>query len=223
MNMDELENKAQKGLESFSEKGDIESVKNSLDGFIDDMLADDEIIIESKDSNKKWVFIALAIIGLCIIGYLGFKDANQAKEVQTPRAVYAQYFEVLPDAMSASDRGDGENDDVESDALLGMKYYNNGEFQKATEILKQQNEAGYKLFAAISEMKMERASTAISLLLESQKMDTDNQYTDIIDWYLSLAYLQENKGDQAREILTKIASGNHYKKEEATSILETLK
>jgi len=225
MNMDELEKKAQKGLESFSKKGDIESVKTSLDGLTDDMLGDDdEISIDGKSNgySLKWVFIALAIIGLGIIGYLGFKNANQQKEIQTPKAVYAQYFEVLPDAMSANERGDSKDVEVVSDGVIGMKYYNEGEFKKAALILKRQDESGFLLFAAISEMKNDNSASAIKLFLESKNMDVNNQYGDIIDWYLSLAYLKENKSDLAKKILTEISNEKHYKKEEAASILEVL-
>ena len=225
MNMDELEKKAQKGLESFSKKEDIESVKSKLDGLVDDMLGEEEGISgnKSKGRNVNWVYLAIAVFGLALIGYLGYKDGSKKVEIVEAPVLYAQYFEVLPDATSANERGTDQESEIKSDADLGMDYYNKGNYESAATILTQQDEVDYMVFGAISEMKNENHEAAIDLLLKSQKVDSANKYKDIIEWYLALAKLKNGNTLEAKTLLSLIADKNHYKKDEANLILKSLK
>ena len=225
MDMDELEKKAQKGLESFSKKGDIEAVKAKLDGLVDDMLGEDDGVPNDNSGGKnfKWIYIAIAVLGLALIGYLGFKDGSKKKEVIEAPVLYAQYFEVLPDAISANERGTDEESEIRSDADLGMDYYNKGDYKSAANILKQQDELDYMVFGAIAEMKNDNHKAAIALLLESQQMDSANKYKDIVEWYLALAYLKNGNIQEAKTSFALIANEKHYKRDKAKIILKSLK
>lgn len=225
MFMDELDKKSQKGLESFSRKGDINTVKADLDGMIDDLFGEDDENSNRKGKGilPKWIYIGLVAIVLALIGYMGFKDGSKKNEKIDAPVLYAQYFEVLPDAISASERSVGEESEIESDVDAAMKAYNNGDYQRAASILKMQDEPGALVFGAIAEMKNEKQLSAINLLLKSQKLDTKDIYKDIIDWYLSLAYLKNGDIAKAKVILSAISSGKHFKKEQAKTILKSLK
>lgn len=222
--MDDLDKKAQKGLESFSEKGDLKSLKGSLDSMVDDLLNEDSGAAPSQEegkSNLKWLYILLAILGLLLVGYFGFMDAQKGAEVKASEAVYAQYFEVLPDALSASERGDTEEVGLVSDADQAMMSYNKGDFKQAATILTQQDEVGYVVFGSIAALKNNEDKKALTYLLKSKKMDGAEQYNDIIDWYLSLAYLKQGDIDKAKSNLAAIAKSGHYKQKEAKEILKS--
>lgn len=221
--MDELEKKAQKGLESYSNKGDLGSVKSNLDNLIDEMLGDEEDIHASKkkETIPKWLYMLIAVIGLSLIAYLGYKDGSEQKEKFAAPALYAQYFEVLPDAISANERG-SEADGTKSEVGIAMEMYNKGDYKNAAEILIQQKEVEYLVFGAISEMKNSDMSSAVRLLLKSKQVDNRGHYKDIIEWYLSLAYLKDGKMEEAKALLTSISKADHYKSGDAKSILDSL-
>ena len=223
--MEELEKKAQKGLESFSKKGDIGLVKSNLDGLVDEILGEGEENpkINSGGNNFKWIYITIAVLGLALIGYLGYKDgSNKTKVIEAP-VLYAQYFEVLPDAISANERGSDQESEIRGDAVIGMEFYNKGNFKSAASLLKQQDELDYMVFGAIAEMKNGNSESAINLLLKSQQIDTEDKFNDIIEWYLALAYLKNGKIHKAKTNLSLIANESHYKRDEAELILKSLK
>lgn len=223
--MEELENKAQKGLESFSKKGNIRSVKANLDDLVDDMLGDEDgdPTSNSKGKKMKWIYIAIAVLGLALIGYLGYKDGSQKKVLIEAPVLYAQYFEVLPGTNSANERGKDQESEISSDGDIGMENYNKGNYKNAALILKQQDELDYLVFGAIAEMKNDNHDSAIDLLLKSQQLDSANKYKDIIEWYLALANLKKGNTQQAKNLLSSIANKSHYKREQANMILKSLK
>jgi predicted negative regulator of RcsB-dependent stress response len=223
--MDELEKKAEKGLESFSKKGDIKSVKANLDSLIDDLIGEDEEIpkTNSKVKNVKWVYIVILILGFALIGYMGYRDGSKVQNSVKAPVLYAQYFEVLPNMKAAEDRGVELKSELKSDADLAMEYYNNGDFKKAAIILKGQDDINYLVFGAIAEMKNNQHEEAIDILQKSRQLDSDERYRDIIDWYLALSYLKQGDINKSKEFLSSIANDKHYKKEEAGAILKLLK
>ena len=225
INMDELEKRAQKGLESFKQKGDIDSVKSALDGMVDNMLDDDDGPGKSSDDGKnnlKWIWITLAVILLGFVGYMGYQKSSTSEEVKVePAVIYAQYFDVLPNARVAKERGESA-EDLSDNLLNGLASYDEGNFEEAAKKLKEIDDSEAHIFAAISEMNLNNHQEAIQLLSNVKSRSDFAQYKDIVDWYLSLSYIKTNDLQKAKEVLKDIASGDHYKKEEAAQILKTI-
>ncbi|MDF1697625.1 MAG: hypothetical protein P1U56_17400 [Saprospiraceae bacterium] len=223
--MDELEKKANKGLASFSKQGDIGEIKTSLDSMIDDMLEDDDSNSDEKPKStslKKGLYLLIAIIMLGVLGYMGYSD-GKAKKALPPAALYAQYFEVLPDAISSNERGEEVDSKSKSNAELGMEAYNNGDYANATFLLSKENKVDYLVFAGIAALKSNKVKSGIDLFSKAKKADGADQYQDIVQWYMSLSYLKSGDVDKAKISLKEIAESTHYKKAEAVAILKSLK
>ena len=223
--MDELEKKAQRGLDSFKESGDMQSVKNRLDGMVDEMLGEeDDAASKSKVSRtNKWIYFVIALLGLALIGYLGYRDGSKTKNEKTGPVLYAQYFEVLPDMTSSNERS-SENDEREiQNEDQGMAHYNSKNYKDAAILLKNENDIHLVVYAAIAEMKNSNFEEAIDLFLECQKKDEEGLFKDITSWYLSLSYLRIEKYAKASDGMKMIAeTENHYKKDQALAILKKM-
>lgn len=223
--MDELEKKAQRGLDSYSESGDLRSVKTELDGLVDDMLGEDDDASINKETAKKnsWIYIVLVILGLAILSYFGYKDGSNKEDIAEGPVLYAQYFEVLPDMLTANERSSEKEDEEQQEAVQGMREYNSGNYKGAAALLKNSEDVIHQIYAAIAEMENRNFSDAIDLLNQCQKNDTNGKYTDITDWYLALSHIKNGNLKQGKLKLNSIISTDkHYKKKEAEKILKAL-
>ncbi len=94
-----------------------------------------------------------------------------------------------------------------------------------------------KNFASIDATKIDipdiQLQMACSFLLSNREVQAIEIFKDIAksnhplfaqkaEWYLALAYLKKDQIKNAKEVLTKISTSNHYKSREAIEIMEKL-
>ncbi len=215
--MDNFDRKIQSGLNSFKKNGgNIVKVKESLDESLDDLIN----IHQNKPTfllPKETLTTILKIIilgGLIALVYFWVSQKN----APTPRQQFAKNFVPLEDIYTT--RGSKDLSDHWSN---GLKYYNTQNFVKARENLSQINSPLSKIYLANILLIEKKPNEAIKYLLDSNKMDKEKKYSDIIDWYLGLAYLQADDPQTAKTFFNKIINTpSHFKKKEAQKILQNL-
>ncbi len=222
--MDKLDKKSQKGLEFFSEKGNVLDVKSSLDGMIDQMFdeehndRDNESNENNKRYNIKWIWMALAILLLGLVGYLGFEDRRASNKNEEPTVLFAQYFVPMDDITSEVSR----SDTVTDNSSVGMRLYNARKFEKASAELFANEDKISQVYGALSLLNAGHTSEAIAFM-ENQLRSMDYEdYHDIIRWYYSLAVLQQGDKKKAINQLQFIKKSKGYKNKEAAEILDEL-
>ncbi|MEE9438674.1 MAG: hypothetical protein V3V14_06710 [Saprospiraceae bacterium] len=220
--MNGLNKKAQLGLDTFkTDNGNIESVKSSLDSMVDDLLNEDYIKSSTNNKYRLLKFSLLAIGFIFIIGYFWNKSTTSTKSKNQNKVYYAQYFEPLQDAISNIERG-GKQADNQPIIDSAMKYYNSKDYKKSASLLKDFDSADTKIYYAISLLADGNTSLAISefdLMTNNIKF---NKYSDIVDWYLTLAYLQNSEQNKAITLLDKIIKNKTYMHKEANKIRTSL-
>ena len=224
--MGELDKKSQKGLEYFKEKGSIADVKSSLDGMIDGMFDEDpkdpieKSTKKGNRSNMNWVWMALAVLLLCLIGYIGFLDGSSTDKTMqdNSKVLFAQYFEPMDDITSDVSRGDAE---IEADDL-GMKLYNQGKYLEASTILLAREDKVSQVYGSFALLNAGNANDAIALM-ENQLRSMDyKEYHDILRWNHAMAILKSGDKEKAKKQFQYIINTKGYKSKEAINILKEL-
>jgi tetratricopeptide (TPR) repeat protein len=130
--------------------------------------------------------------------------------------LFATYFEPLPNVLIPEIRGEGDENKLDQ----ALRQYSTGDYSAALAAFDQvelaEQTAGYFLYRGITELALEKGEAAqISL-----EQATDDSFRFSQQWYLSLAYLQQEQLDQARQLLALIqADQQHPFREQASELL----
>lgn len=221
--MDELDKKAEKGLEAFNKEGDLDAVTSKLNGMVDDLLEEEGDSAHASPKSAvslRWIMIVVGMLMLGWVGYMGFKDGSADTSKKEAPALYAQYFEVLSDPGSAATRSSDIESAKQDDFVRGMQSYEEGNYQEASTLLQESDNVEANVFAAISEMKLDQCDSALKLLTRAKSKDAEASYHDIIQWYTALCHLKVGNTSKAKSIFTELAGTEHYKSKEAAEILK---
>lgn len=228
--MDELEKRSEKGLNEFRKQGSIQDVKSSLDSRIDSMFDDPDDsgggITDDTPSpnsgNKKWIFIALALVALAFLGYKGYQDGSNAKSKITkeePKVLFAQYFQPMEDLTTNVQRGDA---DTQVKVSEGMTLYNQKKYKQAAKVLLAQDNPESQVYGALSLLNDGQPAEAAKLLDNMVSSEKYKDYSDIISWYRALCELSIGDLTAAKKQLKAIASGTSFKKLSAKELLDQM-
>ncbi len=122
-----------------------------------------------------------------------------------------------------------KNSESPTDSLIksGIKYYDEKNYPTATSVFKevltkepQNNEALF--YSGVSHLSLNEYGIAIKEL-EFVLKNTPNKFSDAAKWYLSLAYIKENKISKAKKLLQDLSAGNSEYKSNAAKALDELK
>lgn len=138
----------------------------------------------------------------------------------TSNDLFAQYFQPAPPTFDTQVRG--ENNAPTDDQLsLGNTAYKKGAYAKALTHWNRHATNNpptdeLNLFRGVATL----ASGGTNAVDYLEKVN-DDDYKDIVEWYLALAYLKNNQPQPAKKLLTAIASQpSHFKKQTAAEMLE---
>ena len=109
---------------------------------------------------------------------------------------------------------------------LGLKYFNEGNFDKGKEILLKANvgEKSPKLliFLAISQLNTNEIDKAISNL-EFLKNLSDFEYLNDVSFHLAMAYIEKNKRDKAKFLLKELIKTDNKFTDQSKEILKKMR
>lgn len=215
----DLERKSNQGLNDFERKGgNIENVRAELNNRLDTLL--DEPPAKIKKNGAVIAFFVLIILTLVILGIYMFNESSKENEEST--IYFVEFFESLPTTY-ISRGSDADNLTNDQTVRSGMQAYENGEYNKAIELLSNENlTEDTKLYLYISYLAIGEGTKSTSGLEELAKSQ-NYQFQDAALWYLALAYVQAGDEAKAIEVFEEIQRyPNHYKKDEAVELINRL-
>lgn len=152
--------------------------------------------------------------------------AFRSEQIQQPTELFSEYYSPYPNDLVKIERSGNENSILQK----AMINYNQQEYQAAINDINQyiltddtehlDNELSF--FKAISHLSMDNLREAKQVLETLNSIETF-EYSDKVNWYLSLAYLKNGDNTLAKSKLENlINSGQSYKLKEAKTILSQL-
>ena len=174
--------------------------------------------IEKKNNSffsKKWLIAASVLVIVSLSGLLLLPSEKSSDEL------FASYFEPYTNVIAPISRSDKKKSTLE----IAFKNYENKKYAEALKGLEKsitkENKTALHLFIAVTNLKLENTNKAIAILEEN--LNNSNTWKDKYLWYLSLAYLKENKTEKAIETLKILSKEvNNFKKVETLSLLKKL-
>ncbi len=203
-----------KDLKIVSGAEDRDNLRESIANFESKISAKETKIIPLID-YKKWIIAASILIIASISGILVFNPfaTNTAK-------LYAENFEPYKNVVSPIVRG-GNNDSEETIAFTSYEQKNYevaaDQFESLFSVSKRPY---YLLYQANALLAANRAKEAIPIL--EKHITLKGQLSERGRWYLALAYLKENKKEEAIVTLKEIIHNGIFKKGAATQLLKEL-
>ena len=151
-----------------------------------------------------------------------------------PQKLFTEYFVPYDNDLIASPRSSEIpeqfshfSEKAYDQILIGMKYYEKGDFEKASEILDNKlfnktRDPELVFYLALSQLACGKTGEAIGNL-ESLSEHPDHLYRDEVTWYLALAYLNSGEENRTKELLQKISGTKNPYAQQAKELLKKLK
>jgi hypothetical protein len=185
----------------------VDSIRNGIETVID--------ILATPRRNLRFAYVVASVllVGIVSVLYLGKDQPNEK--------LFAEYYQTYPN-IASSVRGEL----TEGKLQEALQQYDAANFKAALKLLQQilltePNNAAANFYAGVLYLKSEESERAVASL---QKViaPQDQKLAEPAEWYLALAFLQQNDLAQTRATLSKIAAKDHAFKEQATALLEKL-
>jgi len=169
---------------------------------------------QEKPSRPRYWYAVAAVIPLLIISFF---LVNRPAD---PSAIYQEFYEPYGVYEFGQSRGTAETKDLER---IAFEFYEEGEYEvaleKIKELQKEKPTIGYNLYVGICLLEMERLDEALDALREIQD---SSKYYEISQWYQALAFIKQEKFDQARELLDLLSKGKNGLAIKSKAILDQL-
>lgn len=176
---------------------------------------------ESSPSNvkgrKKLIYLTMfgglaAAIALFVFLILPGKTAQELGN---------QYFEPFPDYTTPTYRGGSQKSSEESTGIFaaGMQAYRKSEYQSAIDQLQQAIAKGKKpnlsrFYQANALIAIDKPDQAVAKL-QDLKDQLPKKYQIQQQWYLTLAYVQNDQPQKAQAILNQLVKKDHFQHKQA--------
>lgn len=166
---------------------------------------------QKSNSRRTIILLTLSAIGL-IVSYFIWQQSNTPNEVQTNQ-IFASYYQ--PYSSNAVTRSD---DAIDEDYLNAVEAYDNGKYNEAIASLIERvaanpTEIPTQLLLGNSYLNVSPPETQKAIdIFKSLAESGSDLYATTANWYLALAYLQNNETNEAKAIfedLSQNASGRY--------------
>lgn len=186
----------------------VESIRNGFETVID------ALATPHPKLRLAYVVASVFVVGIVSVLYLGKDQPNEK--------LFAEYYQTYPNVAS-SVRGELTEGKLQ-DAL---QQYDAGDFKAAItrlqEILVTESDnIVANFYAGVSYLKVEESERAVGNLQKVVALN-DPQFSEPAEWYLALAYLQQNDLEKTRAALNEILTEEHIYKEQAIKLSERLR
>ncbi len=208
--------------EDFSEAALNETVRQFGRGAMKDKLEDvhQEMLLE-KQSYKKRIGVTLVLLLVALlIGVWGYQKYQSEQIPATPQQIYANYFEPYPVVNFRGEKEDPKEIEKAIDA------YGNENYAKAIvlfDAILENPSSTYPsyFYNGLSNLAVGNSQAAIDAL--EVVLTTDNDLQETAQWYIALAYLQQDDIAKARSVLQLLsANENNAYQSKAVKILSEL-
>ena len=164
----------------------------------------------------RWMAVAAAAIAFFLVYTFLIPTSNQ------PTDLFAANFDPYP--MLLNERG-GEPDIETAQLSEAIQAYSSGDYQQAIQGFQNLQNANnplpaYQFYLALSYLANQESEAAIPLF-EAINQNVKHAFYEQSQWYLGLAYLQNDDPAKAKEILASIAEGK-YQYEAAQRLIQDL-
>ncbi len=161
-----------------------------------------------------YIVASVFLVGIASVLYLGKDQPNEK--------LFAEYYQPYPN-IASSMRGELTEGKLQ-DAL---QQYDAGDYKAALKLLQEilaaePDNAAANFYAAVSYLKVEGSDRAVARLQKVIALN-DSKFSEPAEWYLALAYLQQNNLAQTRATVEAIIGKDHLYKEQAIKLLERLR
>jgi hypothetical protein len=175
---------------------------------------------EAKPKNNLWKLL----IGLLLVSLLGvsiYYFLNKEKPVVIDKSLYAANFEAYPNVIAPLQKGAPEEDAYKK----AFQSYELKKYKEAENALAKldQNDEAVQFYRALNFMANKNYAQA-SITLSKVIQNKNHRFLQPAQWYSALIAIQDQKMNQAKNMLTTIGnqSGHQYQKK-AKSLLEEIK
>lgn len=206
--------------------GDFSAFKMLVKGLkrygLRQQLSAHEAEIRKEEKGKFRIFtttriLRIAAVFLVAAGISTFLYENLQTSSSTPHQLYTEYFS--PYQNLAGVRGNDEHFYSQ-----GMAAYSAGNYGDALMYLKKvsKEDSVYKdalLYSGICQLVLKNSNDAIRMFEKLEK--NDEVYSQQVNWYVALAYLQSDRPKEAKNKLLKIKRGD-FKYQESQELLKKL-
>jgi len=208
----------QKDLQQVISRDQRKDLKEVLQNFEKDRKPS----VNLFNNSKEWL-VAASIIIIVGLGFLFVKS----NFYPSSEKLFAQNYEPYRNIVLPIERGENSNT-IEHSAFVA---YENGNYHKAINLFNSvpnKNEQYIQFYKSMCYMSLNKTKEAIALLKtiadSNNKVNPENNFAEIANWYLALSYLNTGETDKASKRFSMIANnrGNVYKKEESKKILNYL-
>src|SRR5690606_11842510 len=141
----------------------------------------------------------------------------------TSEKLYAQYMEPYPNVISPKVRGELAGDKMMSEALAR---YDKQAYKEAAALFEQIHDEypndQTAFYLAICHLMLDNPKEAILLLNSGEWHDTSTPTSNVVNWYLGLAFLQKGDSKQAISHFKPVAASNDSLSDSAKKIVKEL-
>lgn len=167
--------------------------------------------------NYKKLLVAASILLVIAIGGITFFNPFA---IDT-NALYADNFEPYKNVVTPIVRGEHDN----NEETIAFTSYESKDYELAAsqfeKLYKSTKRPYFLLYQANSLLALEKTSEAIPLL--EKHISFKDELSERGTWYLSLAYLKENRKKEAITLLEELVTKGNFKKGTVEQLLEKLK
>jgi len=186
----------------------VDSIRNGIETVID--------VLATPRPNLRLAYVVASVfvVGFVSVLYLGKDQPNEK--------LFAEYYQPYPN-IASSVRGELTEGKLQ-DAL---QQYDAGNFKAALKLLQEilvtePDNAAANFYAGVSCLKIEESARAVINLQKVIALN-DPKFSEPAEWYLALAFLQQNDLTKTRAPLETIIATDHLYKEQAVKLLERLR
>lgn len=139
----------------------------------------------------------------------------------TPNSLFDQYFEPYDNFVASVERGETATNPYQQ----AFQAYENADYAQAIEVFEsltapQKNEEAVIFYLGLSYLAQKITDPAKVKLLQVIAMNRD--FKEQAQWYLALAYVQDNQKNEARSLLQKHIQSSKFQKAKAQELLNQL-
>ncbi len=213
-----------KRVSTSFESTSVDKAPNVDKTIVDEQVTrDNEEVNQGEVSNVRKMYTRWAMIAAASVIVLFFMVRTQTGSQEI---VIADYLDTYPDVVSNIVRSQKVESSNES-LMRAMSFYNDGDMASAQPILQKLSDEAPEdqnitFYLAIAELYTGDYSKSLSRLESLTSEDAYFPYDDGARWYRAICLLQLERDKEAKEILTKISTERHYKKDEALQLLTAL-
>jgi len=193
---------------------DVVSLRKSLEDIYRNSKEDTGTTIR-KLYQKKWQFAAASATILILLGSILLTN----QRIPKAENLFNNYYHAETSIMITR----SSNIEIDNDVRTALQFYTNAEYQKAIDILLNNQENVISKFylglSFIETNKFEEAKASFQAVLDHN----DNLFIEQAEWYKALCLLKLENNSEAIQLFSDIENSNSLFKDQASEILKSIR